>query len=125
MNTSSSSESLGVDFLEPREIDYVDLQKPDDIKTGDFLLVKCKGGSRHCTTYRYLATVLQNLQNGDLEVMGFKSCDEGKKTFIKKENDIFVVSSCDILGKLPVPHVTGTSERYKYVFQKIVDVYEA
>lgn len=125
MDILSSDDSLGVDSLKPEILDYEDLLKPDDIKTGDFLLVKCKGGSRLSTTYQYLATVLQKLPNGYVEVMGFKTCDEEKKSFIKKDNDIFVVSSSDILGKLPVPNVTGTGERYKYVFQKIVNVYEA
>lgn len=129
IESSDSEDSLGVadlnDIIQPSELDYQDLDSPENLKVGDFILVKCKGGSRQSTTFRYVATVLKTLADGEIEVMGFKSCDEEKKSFLKKEDDIFIVSTTDILGKLPAPNVCGTSDRHKYVFDKIVEVFEA
>ena len=42
-----------------------------------------------------------------------------KKIFLRKEDDVFNVASTNILGKLPAPNVTGTSDRY--IFDKIIE----
>ncbi|KAJ8881512.1 hypothetical protein PR048_017994 [Dryococelus australis] len=73
-----------VDLLEPQPDDYEDLDRSENLKPGDFILVKCKGGKRNKTTFKYVATVLRILPDEEIEVMGLKS-DGDKGSFIPKE----------------------------------------
>lgn len=96
-DSEDSDGSWGVecleDLIEPSILDYQELENPDNLKVGDWILVKCKGGSRQSTIFCYVATVLKLKSNGNVKVMGCKSCDKDKKTFVKKENDVLLLTS--------------------------------
>ncbi|KAJ8868342.1 hypothetical protein PR048_029858 [Dryococelus australis] len=63
------------------------------------------------------------LEENECEVMGLKY-DSDKQTFKKIENDLSVVKMKDIVGKLPFPNTVGVGDRFKYYFEKIVNVFE-
>ena len=51
--------------------------------------------------------------------------ESDKKTFKSKENDISVITYDDVIAVLPDPNIVWSGNREKFVFDKIVPVYEA
>ncbi|KAJ8888588.1 hypothetical protein PR048_008080 [Dryococelus australis] len=95
-------------FKMPQPDDYEDLDQPGNLKPGDVLLVKCKSGKRNKTVFKYVATVLRILPNEEIEVMGLKS-DGDERSFIPKEENVFVVPNDNVVGKLPFPSMCVTA----------------
>ena len=81
--------------------------RPAQIKKGDFLLVKVKGGGRRNTiSYRYVAQALEAFDSEDpnwIRVQGYRVLDAAKTRFSEKPNDIFSVEFDDVIGRLHVP----------------------
>lgn len=119
----NSNSSDDIDLCEPEADDFIQLQNPESLNKGDFAVASFKGGKRGATMYRYVVLIQEVLEEDEFEVMGLKS-DSDKQTFKKVENDISVVKKKDIVGKLPVPNIVGVGDRFKYYFDKIVDVFE-
>lgn len=114
---------MDVNLFEPQPEDYVDMLRLDEVNVGDFLIAKFKGGLRNSVNYKYVVQVTKIVKD-DIEVMGLRSeCD--KKTFKKKETDICLISLEDIIAKLPPPNCVLSGNREKFVFDKVVPIYEA
>lgn len=107
---------------ETEEVDYSNFVY-GDIKCGDFLLVKVKSGRRKTVVYRYVVVVQEILPN-NLSVGGLKSCDTAKQNFKIIENDVFQISAEEIIALLPKPKIQQSGDRFRYIFEKTVDVYE-
>lgn len=120
--TEDKSDEDNAENAETKEVDYSNFVY-EDIKCGDFLLVKVRSGRRKSVVYRYVA-VVQEILPSSLNVGGFKSCDTAKENFKVIENDVFQVSAEEIIALLPKPKILQSGDRFRYIFQKYVDVYE-
>lgn len=87
-----------------------------DLKEGDFILVEFKGGKRMVSVFVYLCVIQKIISINELEVMGLKSTDRTKKSFVVKENDISNIKFKQILGKLKNPNIVAIGERVSYQF---------
>lgn len=76
-----------------------------DLKPGDYILVKFSTTNKRKLTYKYVTTVLQLLNNDEIEIQCFEATDEENTEFIVIENDISVIDISDIVGKLPYPEL--------------------
>ena len=54
--------------------------------------------------------------------MGLKSCDESNTLFKTDENYVSTVQSSQILAKLPEPSIVSTAGRFRYKFDRPVDI---
>lgn len=98
-----------------------------NITSGEFVLVRVMSGKRKSVSYRYVAIVQDVLPDGEYNLLGLKSLDATKKTFVEVENDLFTATLDDILAILPKPllnikHLRGPGK--KHVFSKSIDVFE-
>lgn len=107
---------------EIEEAEYFTVEK-ENLEKGAFLLVKVLGGSRKKTVYRYVS-IIQEITDEGVEVMGMKSINAAKNIFKAVEDDQFVVDEFDILAVLPNPKITDQDGRVTYTFQKNIDVKE-
>lgn len=94
----------------------------EEIKVGDFLLAKFKGGKRNTVLYRYVVSVCEMFEDGELSVNALVS-DGNKKTF-KDKDDVSVIKKSDVIGKLPMPDIFMVGIRPRFLFKNNVDVYE-
>lgn len=74
--------------------------KYNDIRVGDFILVKFLGGKKKTFFYRYICVIQKIYTQDDIEVISQKSFN-GKSCFKLKENDISTIQFEDIIEKLP------------------------
>lgn len=123
----SKNDSSNDDLLaEPLSNDLVkkitNLQQ--DLKPGDYVLVKFKPVGKKQICYKYVATVIRVISETELEVQYFESIDEEHTEFILAEGDISLVDLDDIVYKLPTPELNFKNRQYISVFPGIVDVYE-
>jgi len=95
-----------------------------DLKPGDYILVKFSTTNKKKLTYKYVATVLQLLNNDEIEIQCFEATDEENTEFIVIENDISVIDISDIVGKLPYPELKKSGRQLKSIFPGVVDVFE-
>lgn len=105
--------------------DFCEIDSPNNLSIGDYLLIKFLGGRRQTTQYRYVC-IVQALYDDDneIEVMSLKVLNKDKTMFRLDEDDISTVNKTAVLGKLPVPEMLTSGDRIKYKFFKSVDVYE-
>lgn len=94
----------------------------NDLKVGQFVLVKVISGKRKSVSFQYVATI-QECGKEEVTVMGLKSCNT-KSVFKPVENDVFSVELKDVLAILPEPFVEQSGDRYRYIFSSEIDVKE-
>lgn len=113
--------------MEGEEDSNVQVIQPQQMRTGDFLLAKFKGGHQRMATYRY-RFVVQALQGFDEEdpnirVQGYRSINRSRTKFVVSDNDTPWVSQDEILEILHQPKLVA-GFRVIYEFPKTVDVKE-
>lgn len=118
-----SGDSL--DDVEVIDTDAVEMTKVDDVKPGDFVLALFEScGKRNSFQYKYVATVQTLLEDGDMQIMCLNCLNDDKTVFRLNENDVSIINISKLIGKLPVPIITGKGRSITYVFPGTVDVFE-
>lgn len=118
-----SGDSL--DDVEVIDTDAVEMTKVDDVKPGDFVLALFEScGKRNSFQYKYVATVQTLLEDGDMQIMCLNCLNDDKTVFRLNENDVSIINISKLIGKLPVPIITGKGRSITYVFPGTVDVLE-
>ncbi|KAJ8891144.1 hypothetical protein PR048_010658 [Dryococelus australis] len=87
----------------------------DNALPESFALVTLLGGKRGATKYRYVC-IIQEVQEGDLKVLGMRCVDKTKKTFTTKDDDISFVNRSQDEGILPTIEMNATGARVNYIF---------
>lgn len=121
IESGSSLDDVSIIGEEPWN--FIELIPVTDYNPGDFVLVKFLGGKRNSTSYRYVAIIQEIYPDDEIRVMCLKNTSD-KTVFCIQEDDVSTVKTSAILGKLPNPDMKGSEGRFKYVFQKPVDVFE-
>lgn len=101
---------------------HEELMDAKEVKVGDFLLAQFKGGKRQSVTYRYVVSVSNVYEDGELYVNAMVS-DGNKKTF-KDIDDLSTITTSDVVGKLPMPDISMVGGRPRFIFKNEVDVFE-
>ena len=118
-----SGDSL--DDIDVIDTEAVEMTKVDEVKPGDFVLVLFEScGKRNSFQYKYVATVQTLLEDGDIQIMCLKCLNDDKTVFRLNENDVSIINISKLIGKLPVPIITGNGRGITYVFPGTVDVFE-
>lgn len=94
-----------------------------NIQPGAYILGNFPGGKRGTTMYRYVC-IVQSVEADDVKVMGMRSTDSSKRTFIVKEQDISFIKKAQVLGVLPAPTMSTYGARVRYTFTGRVPVFE-
>lgn len=137
---SSSSESIiSMDEVNDSEIEEINVNdhneeitqdirnvNKDDLKEGDFILVKFMGGKRNTTEFIYLCVVenLDDLVDDMVQVMGLKRVDTANKEFVVDEKDVSNILFNQILGIVSHPEISLKGERFRYIFKHPLNVKE-
>lgn len=109
------------DYNEKKMEDMQNVDK-ENLKEGDFILVKFMGGKRKSTEFIYLC-VVQSLDDM-IQVIGLKSVENSKKEFIVDEEDLSTITFDQILGILPNPEISMRGERFRYIFKNPLNIKE-
>lgn len=97
---------------------------PEEMNVGTFVLVKVLSGKRKSITYHYAAIIQEKLNQNEYKVMGLKSMDTAKTVFKSVEDDLFSVTTSEIIAVLPEPSVEQSGNRLRYKFGGAVAVHE-
>nr|CAI5847916.1 unnamed protein product [Callosobruchus analis] len=81
---------------------------------------KFRGGKRSSFIYRYVCSVLNICDSGEIKVMGLISTSTDKDKFRKVVSDVSYITKEDVIGKLPLPDVADDI----YTFCAPVDIHE-
>uniref|UniRef100_A0A8D8T5N7 Uncharacterized protein n=1 Tax=Cacopsylla melanoneura TaxID=428564 RepID=A0A8D8T5N7_9HEMI len=100
----------------------------DKMKAGDSLLIKLAFKTEE---YRYVCSILSVQKNQDQEenkfeitVQGMQNTNDEKNEFVVRENDIFNISTTDIIQILPTPNIVLKKRVITFVFTEPINVYE-
>lgn len=94
--------------------------KYNDIRVGDFILVKFLGGKKKTFFDRYICVIQKIYTQDDIEVISQKSFN-GKSCFKLKD----YYSVWRYYWKIAKPEIQNAGDRMKYVFSKDIDILEA
>lgn len=123
MSVRESDDSIS-DEKSNGEEEVTEIVSLKDVREGDFILVEFKGGKRMVSNFVYLCIIQTIISSNEIEIMGLRSTDARKHTFIPKENDISLISFKQIVGKTSNPKVVLTGERVSYQFSHTLQVKE-
>lgn len=123
MSVRESDDSIS-DEKSNGEEEVTEIVSLKDVREGDFILVQFKGGKRMVSNFVYLCIIQRIISSNEIEIMGLRSTDARKHTFIPKENDISLISFKQIVGKTSNPKVVLTGERVSYQFSHTLQVKE-
>lgn len=84
-----------------------------NIREADFYLVSFPGKKK---AHNYICTVLNVLNENELEVQALCPVGEDKSTYRFIDGDISIISKNQLLQKLEQPKLFGTENRIKYKF---------
>ncbi|KAF5288147.1 hypothetical protein FQA39_LY15491 [Lamprigera yunnana] len=110
MSVSGSDDSMW-DENSDGEKELTKIASLKDVREGDFVLVEFKGGNRTVSNFVYLCIIQRIMSSNDIEIMGPRSTDTTKKTFVPKEKDISLISFKQIIGKTSNPNVALTGDK--------------
>nr|CAI5860993.1 unnamed protein product [Callosobruchus analis] len=100
--------------------DYIHMLSAEHLHKNDFILAKFRGGKRSSFIYRYVCSVLNICDSGEIKVMGLISTSIDKDKFRKVVSDVSYITKEDVIGKLPLPDVADDI----YTFCAPVDIHE-
>lgn len=119
-------DDISTDDMDGQQGKEVQILSTEDIKAGDFVLVKFfSAGTKVVKNkhFKYVANVLMKI-NDEFQVHCLKSINKEKTEFVYIDNDISQIEEKDIIGKLPTPSVKEINRTIVTVFPGSVNTEE-